>query len=801
MKNPNKKNLPIIEEPRPKKDTPPEAKKEVVDFDFLVGEITEGVKDGAEIPFITKDLKEKDIETILKNATPEEIRMIAYGDSKKTFGLEYDTINAKRELKNAVSAIKISESPELQSIVKKVGIVDNKAIGTTHLSNNELKNLDDVYYKLGIVPAFASAYVNYVVTVNEANISEEEKAKLVSAAHELVLNDILTDQDISVIVEAAALAKSFESPVYKFKDEIKGYTKDGVYHEGIFDNLAKINSNDRKSEALKAAQNFVAAHNLVGEGENFDEVASKWAEYFVAAIDPLSEDQQNAIIGFVNEYKNLEDISDISIATSSPIENKVVVNKIKHTVAKAKAQEKIDNLIQGETYAELVNNIAETNEEDKADACRKSAEELVNNTVNDSNLTKEDKMQLIENLESKIKADVETKTSAEEVAEDEIVPNEIAEDEVVEEENTPEEVITPEGVEEVVEDEVVPEKAPEKVGITENTETKTEPDKVEPNEEEQQQLILKQNKVAKKKFDSKLKFGKRKKHKVLRIAATVLTTGVLGFMVYNRIIDKIYNSGPPVVDPFVRDNVWDNNDNDLEFDDSGNIVTDKMTDADKVIVTGQMGQLLFDDAHSRGQTDVGSVKQVLSISLLPYNLREENNKNNKYFLSILFNDDKNTYTLNYFTGSDFSSQKESAKDYFSDFTQYLNYDCALFSCSKMDDAALAAKDALGNQVLHVGKHYLGYRQNGDRYYYIPVYNQDGSVTMYSTWNSPLDAYDLNPMEEFVKQVSNPDNEKVFQSSNLSRSENLDKVVSILDECRKLGQSQNQINKSNPDRIK
>ncbi len=314
------------------------------------------------------------------------------------------------------------------------------------------------------------------------------------------------------------------------------------------------------------------------------------------------------------------------------------------------------------------------------------------------------------------------------------------------------------------------------------------------------QPLFKQDKVATKDRGSTLKSEDHKKHKVLKIAAAAFTTGALAFLLYDVIVDSLYNSGPPVVNPFVPDNVWDNNNNNLEFDDSGNIITDKMTDADKVIVTGQIEELLFDDAHSRGQTDVGNIKQVLSISLLPYNLREENNNNNKYFLSILFKDEKNTYTLNYFTGSDFSSQAESGKDYFSDFTQYLNYNCALYNCSKMDDVALEAKNALGEQVLHVGKHYLGYRQNGDRYYYIPVYNQDGSVTMYSTWNSPIDAYELNPMEEFLKQVSNPDSEKVFQSTNPTRSTSLDKVVEILDDCRQLGQSPETV-KANPERIK
>ena len=420
---------------------PVEKKEVVIDFDYLAGKIRDRVQKGARMAFTMSDDEKKDIREILANATPEKIRKIAYGDSKKTQGLAHDMINAEEQLAKAGGAIKISGSPELQSVIKNVGIVDNKETKTAHVSINELKNLEGVYYKLGVVPAYASALVDFVVKkYKNPQISEEDKSKLVDIAHELVLSEILTDQDVYALVDDAAMQKSFDSPVH-------------VY-------------------AFKAADQFVAAHeeDLVKEGADRDEVVEKWAEYFikvaqtkrhlnpvvgeVAAMGQLTEDQQNEIIGFVNNYKKLDDIIDLALVTKTPVENKVVVEKVKHIAEKVKMQEKLDSIRTSKTYAGIVDTIKEEAEEaQKVEGCRKSAEEIVNNTVKDGNFTDEEKAQLVENVENMIREDAGLPPKTEENTAAPVVPEEVNEPEQNEptpsneEENVPGDVETPENTE------------------------------------------------------------------------------------------------------------------------------------------------------------------------------------------------------------------------------------------------------------------------------------------------------------------------------------------------------------------
>ncbi len=424
---------------------PVEKKEVVVDFDYLAGKITERVQKGARMAFTMSDIEKAELDKILAKATPEQIRKIAYGKdveaAKASRGLEFDKLVAKEELAKAGGAIKISGSPELQSVVRKVGIVDNEATGTAHVSINELKNLDGVYYKLGIVPAYASALVDFVVKKHKnPKITDEEKGKLVDIAHELVLNEILTAQDVSVLVEAAALAKSFTSPIYKFKDEINGYTEGGVYHTGIVDDLVKVGSYDLRShKAFEAAEQFVASHEdeLVKKDEDRDVAVEKWAEYFikvaqtkkhlnpvvgeVAAMAELTEDQQNAIIGFVNEYKNLDDILDLTVATSSPIENKVVVEKVRQLAKNMQMSKKLDGALASETYTKRVKEIEEiADEEEKAKACHKAASEIVKEELKKEGLSKEEVESLVSDVEENLRKDAGLGKVAEEKEKPEI---------------------------------------------------------------------------------------------------------------------------------------------------------------------------------------------------------------------------------------------------------------------------------------------------------------------------------------------------------------------------------------------
>ncbi len=298
-----------------------------------------------------------------------------------------------------------------------------------------------------------------------------------------------------------------------------------------------------------------------------------------------------------------------------------------------------------------------------------------------------------------------------------------------------------------------------------------------------------------KKIENK-KINKSKKKTVFKavgIPVVVIALAGSAFLLYNCIANNHYNSTPPAKDPFTSDHVWDNNGNDIQIGDDGNIITDQLSETDKQILTAQMKNLVLQDANSRLENSIDSVDDILSISLLPYNLFEKDNEFDKYYLSILFSDKGETYTLNYLTGKDSPvttqdfCKDSSSKDTFADFIHFLNYECALDTCEKMNGSALAVKNALQGDVVHVGNTYCGYEKSGDEYYYIPIYHQDGTCTIYNSWTSPIDGQDLDPMEEFLKEITNPtieSNKKYFQcltdwtTENSQTIENLNNIVQL-----------------------
>ena len=285
--------------------------------------------------------------------------------------------------------------------------------------------------------------------------------------------------------------------------------------------------------------------------------------------------------------------------------------------------------------------------------------------------------------------------------------------------------------------------------------------------------------------------SKTKKHpklsRGLKIASFAVLATLVGLFAYNTINAAKYNNTPTTKDPYTSDNIFDANDNDIEFGDDGQIVIDTMDESEKNVLTKTIGELIFNDAQSRCSSEIGNIKNVLSISLLPYNLNDKNNEYDKYYLSILFSDEHDTYCLNYLTGVDFISNAEFTKDFFIDFINYLNFECAIDTCSKMNDDAKQIK-GLFEDAAFVGAAYKGYWGNGDRYYFIPVYNSDGVGKTYYAWAKSIDSFEQNPMQVLYSELTSEDQEKTFDFMEFTPSENLQKIFSIMKEQLSIGQA-------------
>ena len=248
--------------------------------------------------------------------------------------------------------------------------------------------------------------------------------------------------------------------------------------------------------------------------------------------------------------------------------------------------------------------------------------------------------------------------------------------------------------------------------------------------------------------------NKKKRHWVARIVSLTLAGGLLGFLAANHIMTNIYNNVPPIRTPLPPDVVAPNG-SDFDFDDNGQIVMDSISEEEKIVLLDTLKGVLIKDASL--YEDVKSVKDILSISMFPYNLDDSDNEFEKYCISILFNQDNDSqevYASNYLTSDDFISNAELSKDYFADFINYLSYNTAFDNCQKMSEEAQNLKSHMGDSVTFVEAPYISYDPSGDEYYFIPVINSDGSGTLYYSWASSVNTlYDGDPMALLDSELS------------------------------------------------
>ncbi len=309
--------------------------------------------------------------------------------------------------------------------------------------------------------------------------------------------------------------------------------------------------------------------------------------------------------------------------------------------------------------------------------------------------------------------------------------------------------------------------------------------------------ILPLDERAKKEIEKRERLAKLVKtsQKALKVTykwtAITLALGFVAFLMANALEVWQANTAPPVKNPHTTENVIDPNGNDFQYGENGQIELDQTTQEEKKILSKHLNQLILQDANSRFNGKIEDVKEIISLSLLPYNLREGKNEFDKYCLSVLFSDSSNTlYALNYMTGKDFESKAELSKDYVADFINFLSQECALSSCQKMGEEELALKNVIADAVL-VGEAYRGYQPSGDKYYFIPVYKQNGDGTVYYALKSELDIMEETPMEKLHDELTNGAMD-IFSSMPFTASENLQKVSKILkDELETTSSSQAQ----------
>lgn len=332
------------------------------------------------------------------------------------------------------------------------------------------------------------------------------------------------------------------------------------------------------------------------------------------------------------------------------------------------------------------------------------------------------------------------------------------------------------------------------------------------NIDDENELKKEKKRKAKGSVKTKKKCKLSKPKKVLRaigISFIILGIGIGLYFGINNLLAYLKNQNPGTQDNFSNEEIIENNDNDLIFDDNGQIVVDPITDAEKAILVNSLTSKIILDANKRLDSPITSIDDIKLISLMPSNdcvgldPENPNNEYDKYYLTLLFSSQGKTYQMSYLTGDEFQiATGSSDKNAFSDFVQYLQSSCAIDTCQVLDtnnsssssnDNSQAKSDILSllDAYGYVGDVYYAFTQIGDLCYNIPVYiqNEDGtmSVKVYSCLAQYIDNYELDATETLAKELKGealpplPEGQaKYFTTTDVANQSSFTDILNIFD---------------------
>ena len=277
---------------------------------------------------------------------------------------------------------------------------------------------------------------------------------------------------------------------------------------------------------------------------------------------------------------------------------------------------------------------------------------------------------------------------------------------------------------------------------------------------------------------------KRKKH-ILAKAAVVLLTCAAVYICYNLATAYLNNQNQGVQNNFSNDQIFeDNNNNEIIFDESGNIIEDPIKNEDKEILLNEINNKLLYALTNRAQETIEKIDNIISISQIPYNMCEDDNLYDKYVITILFEANNKIYNLNYISGENFKLTQNNEKSYFGEFLSYLS-NCSLDMCLQMTENEKNFINSIDNNIFYVMPYYYGYDEESNLIYCIPIfYNNNGEIysNTYCISANYIDAYNLNPLTALKEQL-NENNDYGFQIKNYEINEDLEIITNLYHEYK------------------
>ena len=235
---------------------------------------------------------------------------------------------------------------------------------------------------------------------------------------------------------------------------------------------------------------------------------------------------------------------------------------------------------------------------------------------------------------------------------------------------------------------------------------------------------------------------------------------------------------------------------DVEFDDEGKVDPYPVSEEEKQQILQQMQSYIAQDAANFGIE--GQISKILSLSSFQLDEVLQSGTFTNYLVSLKFMVENTVYDMQFYADKNFnlSTDQMSDLDKLNEVVSYLQDPdmCGLYNISCMSKDYQKIKELLierGYNVLYVGDSQWAAAKDGSIIYKIPVYNSDGSITVWSSDIETTTSIDISyatPEQAFLAQLQEEEEEALFSPQAAAENDNFIAVNNVLAEFQTEEQS-------------
>lgn len=242
--------------------------------------------------------------------------------------------------------------------------------------------------------------------------------------------------------------------------------------------------------------------------------------------------------------------------------------------------------------------------------------------------------------------------------------------------------------------------------------------------------------------------------------------------------------------------IQDPNGNGFETDDNGQINPFPVTDEEKKAIINNIKNAIARDAKNFNINE--QVESIDGVNLVKINQIETSGTFSNYLYSIRFSTASSKYDMQFWADNVFlmSEEDKSDVDKLNEFYSFIlsPNDCALFNIAPMNEMSAQIMNILnkrGSDVAFVGEVIWARASSNDIIYKIPVYNNDGTVVVWTSTiaqTKQIDNEGLTAEEALIKQLQEENVEyfsPVDQSQQAGHAQKEAQALQNVDEIYKI----------------